>query len=178
MESTLLDLDPSAITANRGKGRGGMKFHGVTGINCLLLPMGQYTLAPFKPGVYQGDGTELRVNIQFQINEAQREKVEAIEERIREQLEIPASAWNSCSKPNDRGALLRAKMNLEGPRKVQITGAPELPTAWPANVNAYLRATCVYEQSRASGLLFEVVALDIGPSAEPALFNPFKRQKR
>ena len=103
--------------------------------------------------------------------------MEAIEERIREQLEIPASAWNSCSKPNDRGALLRAKLNLEGPRKVQITGASELPSTWPANVNAYLRATCVYEQARASGLLFEVVALDIGPAAEPVGFNPFKRHK-
>ena len=178
MEPALLDLDPATITAKRGKGRGGMKFHGVSGIDCLLLPMGKYTPAPFKPGVCQGDGTEIRVNIQLQIDDAQREKVEAIEERIREQLEIPPSNWNSCSKPNDRGALLRAKMNLEGPRKVQITGAPELPTAWPANVNAYLRATCVYEQARASGLLFEVVALDIGPSAEPVGFNPFKRQKR
>jgi len=178
VESTLVDIDPSAITAKRGKGRGAMKFHGVTGVSCLLLPMGEYTSAPFRPGVFQGDGTETPVNIQFQIDEPQREKVEAIEERIREQLEIPANAWNSSSKPNDRGALLRAKMNLEGPRKVQITGAPELPATWPANVNAYLRATCVYEQTRASGLLFEVVALDIGPSAEPAGFNPFKRQKR
>ena len=54
---------------------------------------------PFKPGVYQGDGTEKRVNIQFQIDEAQRAAVEAIEERVREQLEIPVSAWNSSSKP-------------------------------------------------------------------------------
>jgi len=178
MESILVDIDPSAITAKRGKGRGGMKFHGVTGVSCLLLPMGEYTSAPFRPSVYQGDGTETRVNVQFQIDDAQREKVEAIEERIRDQLEIPASAWNSTCKPNDHGALLRAKLNLEGPRKVQITGATELPTAWPANVNAYLRATCVYEQARASGLLFEVIGLDVGPSAEPVGFNPFKRQKR
>ena len=177
MEPALLDLDPSAITARRGKGRGGMQFHNVSGIKCLLMPMGQFTLVPFRPGIYQGDGTEKRVNIQFQINEAQREAVEAIEERVREQLEIPASAWNSSSKPNDQGALLRAKMNLEGPRQVQITGAPELPDRWPAQANAFLRATCVYQQARASGLLFEVVALDIGPSAEPAEFNPFKKQK-
>jgi len=178
MDTTLLDVNPAGVTAKRGNGRGGMKFHSVSGINCLLLPMGEFTTAPFRPGVYQGDGTETRVNIQFQLSDAQREKVEAIEERIREQLEIPASAWNSCSRPNDRGSLLRAKMNLDGPRKVQITGAPELPSTWPANVNAFLRATCVYEQTRASGLLFEVVALDVGPSAEPVAFNPFKRSRR
>jgi hypothetical protein len=178
MEPTLLEIDASAVTAKRGNGRGGMRFHSVSGVSCLLLPQGKFTLAPWKPGVYQGDGTETRVNIQFQLDEAQRDKVEAIEERIRDQLEIPPSAWNSSSKPNDRGALLRAKLNLDGPRRVQITGAPELPSVWPANVNAYLRATCVYEQSRASGLLFEVIALDVGPVTEPAGHNPFMKQKR
>ena len=118
MEPTLLDLDPSAITAKRGKGRGGMQFHSVSGVKCLLLPMGQHTLVPFKPGVYQGDGTEKRINIQFQINEAQRAAVEAIEERVREQLEIPPNAWNSCPKPMDYGGLLRAKMKtLKGRSK-------------------------------------------------------------
>ena len=178
MEPTLLELDPSAITAKRGKGRGGMQFHGVTGVKCLRLPIGQYALVPFKPGVYQGDGTEKRVNVQFQIDEAQRAAVEAIEERVREQLEIPVSAWNSSSTPNDQGALLRAKMNLEEPRQVQITGAPELPDRCPAQANAFLRATCVYQQARASGLLFEVVALDIGSPVEPVGSNPFKGQKR
>jgi hypothetical protein len=111
-------------------------------------------------------------------NDAHRAAVEAIEERVRDQLEIPASAWHSSSKPNDRGSLLRAKMNLESPKQVQITGAPELPDRWPQRVNAFLRATCVYQQPRAAGLLFEVVALDFGSPAEPiAGANPFKRHK-
>ena len=144
-EPTLLELDPTSITAKRGKaGRGGMQFHSVSGVKCLLLPMGQHTLVPFKPGVYQGDGTEKRINIQFQINDAQRAAVEAIKERIRDQLEIPASAWNSCSKPNDYRSLLRAKMNLEGPKKLEVTGTQELPERWPQRCNAFLRATCVY----------------------------------
>jgi len=179
-EPTLEELDLANIIAKRGRaGRGGMHFHSVSGVKCLLLPVGQYTLVPFKPGVYQGDGTEKRLNVNFQINDAQRVAIEAIEERIRDQLEIPASAWNSCSKPTDYGALLRAKMNIEGPRQVQITGVlKELPDQWPQRANAYLQATCVYQQARASGLLFEVVALDFGELGPTKTANPFARRQK
>jgi len=178
-EPTLLELDPASITARRGKaGRGGMLFHGVSGVKCLLLPTGQHALVPFKPGVYQGDGTEKRVNIHFQINDAQRAAVEAIEERVREQLEIPPNAWNSSSKPTDYGGLLRARMNLDGPKRAQVTGVlQELPDQWPQRCNAFLRATCVYQQARAAGLLFEVIALDFGETGPTASVNPFARHR-
>ena len=179
-EPTLLELDPANITAKRGRaGRGGMQFHSVSGIKCLLLPVGQYALVPFKPGVYQGDGAEKRVNIQLQISDAQRAAIEVIEERIREQLEIPPNAWISCSKPTDYGGLLRAKMNLEGPKQVQVPGVlQELPDHWPRHCNAYLQATCVYQQARAAGLLFEVIALDFGELGPTTSVNPFARRQK
>ena len=179
-EPTLEELDVTGISAKHGKaGRGGMTFHSVSGLKCLLLPVGEYTTIPFQPGVFQGDGSEKRVNVNFQINDAQRIAVEAIEERIREQLEIPASAWNSCSRPTDYGALLRAKMNLDGPRQVQVTGVfKDLPEQWPQRANAFLQATCVYQQARASGLLFEVVALDFGEPGLVKKTNPFARRQK
>jgi hypothetical protein len=179
-EPTLEELDVASIIAKRGKaGRGGMIFHSVSGLKCLLLPVGEYTTVPYKPGVYQGDGTEKRLNVNFQINDAQRIAIEAIEERIRDQLEIPASAWTSCSKPADFGALLRTKMNIDGPRQVQITGVlKELPEQWPQRANAYLQATCVYQQARASGLLFEVIALDFGDPGPVKKTNPFARRQK
>ena len=74
---------------------------------------------------------------------------------------------------------MKAKLNLEGPKKVEISGKlQELPEQWPQRCNAFLQATCVYQQARAAGLLFEVVALDFGEPAGPiATANPFARRK-
>ena len=140
----------------------------------LLLPLGQYALAPFRPGIYQGDGSERRVNIQLQLSDARREAVEALVEIIRQQLEIPASSWNSCSKPTADGCLLKAKLNLEGPKQAQVSGAvTKLPDRWPQRCNAFIHITCAYQQLRASELLLEVSALDFAPEKAGRSENPF-----
>ena len=100
-----------------------MAFHRVSlegrPIKFLRMPLGEFTHVPWKPSVYQGGGTENRVNIQFKVFDAQREALETIEESIRDQLGIHASAWNSSVKPDAEGG--GAEMQAES------VGAQGLP---------------------------------------------------
>ena len=179
----LLDLNYSEIKATHGRGKSGMAFHRVSlegrPIKFLLMPLGEFAHVPWKPSVYQGDGTENRVNIQFKVSDAQREALETIEESIRDQLGIHASAWNSSVKPDAEGGTLKCKLNLQGPKACQVSGASTtMPSNWPQRCNAFISLSTVYQQARAAGLLFEVNALDIGPpEAEPAS-NPFTARYR
>ena len=85
----LVKLNFQDLKATKGRGKAGMNFHNVSlnghPLNFLLLPLGEYTTVPWRPSVDQGEGTDNRVNIQFNITEYQRTILENIEEAIREQ---------------------------------------------------------------------------------------------
>ena len=177
-----LNYEDLQATKGRGKGGGkGMSFHNVSlngrQFNFLLLPFGKYTSVPWRPSVCQGDGTEKRVSIQFRITENQRAILEHIEEIIRDQLEVPASMWNSSASPDTDGGTLKCKVNIQGPKACQVSGiTDQMPTRWPQNCNGYIKLSSVYQQSRAAGLLYEVVALEVGPPPiDAAPNNPFLR---
>ena len=180
---TLLELDLAELKVTEGKAAKGIRFHrismGGTVVQFLLHTPGTFTTVPWKPSVFGGDGSEPRLNLQINITDEQREAIENLEELIRDKLGIHAANWNSAVKPTDCGGLLRAKMNVDGPKQVQVTGIlQELPDQWPQRANAYLQATCVYQQARAAGLLFEVVALDFGELGPTKSTNPFARRQK
>ena len=72
--------------------------------------------------------------------------------------------------------MLKAKLNLSGPRATMISGATALPSEWPREENLYLKLGTVYEQTKASGLLLEIVAIEIGQQQEVKKWNPFQRK--
>ena len=67
---TLLEVDAANVKIALGKASKGMNFNRVTikgkPIQFTILPRGQFTQTPWRPSVYGGDGSEARVNIQFQ----------------------------------------------------------------------------------------------------------------
>ena len=86
--------------------------------------------------------------------------------------------WNSSTKPDVDGGTLKCKINLQGPKACQVSGITDkMPTTWPQNCNAYVKLSSVYQQPRAAGLLYEVVALEIivPPQNDAASNNPFLR---
>jgi hypothetical protein len=79
-------------------------------------------------------------------------------------------------KPDAEGGTLKCKLNLQGPKACQVSGATNtMPSSWPQNCNAYITLSTVYQQSRAAGLLLDVMALEIGPQKEESPLNPFNR---
>ena len=96
----------------KGRGKAGLSFHKVSlndrPLNFLLLPIGEFARVPWRPSVYQGDGTENRVNIQFKVTEEQRIILENYEETIMDQLEVHQSNLNSSVKPDADGGALNA----------------------------------------------------------------------
>ena len=123
---TLLELEPARIKAIEGKAGKGMRVHRVSldgkAPQFLLHPIGAYSSIPWTPSVYGGDGTEQRLNVQIQVSDEQREAIENLEYSTREQLGIDASNWNSVVKPNAEGGVLKAKLNLSGPKATQVSG--------------------------------------------------------
>jgi hypothetical protein len=167
----LLELDLGKLRTSKGKpGNKGMTFHNLAlngkPLRFLLLPMGQATKAPWKPSVSRGTGKEQRVNIQFEVTEKQREALEAIEEIVRAEFNFKGS-WNSALKQKDGVWLLKAKLNLSGAKQTVVSGAAELPKAWPQMVNACIRIQTIYHQKGAMGLILETEALEIAPPESP-----------
>ena len=178
---TLLELDTASVKVIEGKASKGLRFHRVSldgkAPRFLLHPIGTFSTVPWRPSIFGGDGTEQRLNVQIKVTDEQREAIENLEDHIRTELDIHPSSWNSIVKPTDDGGLLKAKLNLAGPKTTMTSGeATTLPDDWPRQANMFITLGCVYQQMKASGLLLEITALEICQQQKTKTWNPFQRK--
>ncbi len=141
---------------------------------------------PFAPSVFNGNGQEARKSVVFSIDDATRQAMEAIEERVREVAEVSPAIWNASTKPGDKyPSSLRMKINVAGEAPAIVLDAKQertsLPDPWRrVKANALVAIKGMYQQARGAGLLLECSAIQLGPEEaeggaqeEPAaLFAP------
>ena len=151
-------------------------------VSFYLGPPGTYPAAlPWEPSTFQGDGSEERKTIVFNLPDDLWENVQELEQRL-----IAAvggcDAWCSACKESKTGVrFIRAKINTGGARKAAVfneKGEPrELPDPWRrVDANAIIICRGVYQQGRSKGPLLEVVSLQLQqrPDFNPWLLEPEK----
>jgi hypothetical protein len=171
---SLQDLDISKLKVVQGRlGQKGISFHHVSldgkPLRFTLVPLGQTVKIPYKPSVFQGTGAEQRVNVQFEVSDEIAGIMAALENLASEQVDC--KGWNSVMKKRETGTLIRAKLNISGPRQTAISGVPELPNTWPQHGNVCIRIGTVYSQNQLAGFILEAEALEI---QHPTTTTPFQ----
>jgi hypothetical protein len=134
---------------------------------------------PWEPSTYQGDGTEERKTIVFNLSDHLWQNVQELEQRLIAAIG-GCDAWCSACKESKTGVrFIRAKINTGGPRKAAVfdeKGEPrELPDPWRrVDANAIIICRGVYQQGRSKGPLLEVVSLQLQqrPDFNPWLLEP------
>ena len=121
---------------------------------------------PFEPSVYNGTGTETRKGIVFDITNSDAKSILVLEERLRQEMEIPLEKWNSCLRENGQTWRLKAKINMSGDRACLFADCDGKDLRGYAAV-AVLSMNSVYSQRQASGLVLDVVALRRGAKMLP-----------
>ena len=104
--------------ALQGPGGAPLKFYLATPGTCEGVAL------PLEPSVFRGSGDEPRKNIVFNVPDATREAIEALEERARELAELSPAVWNAATKPGEQyPPLLKAKINVAGPQTCPLFDA-------------------------------------------------------
>jgi len=177
------NLENLAITEASTSGKNGMKFAQITyqggPLSIRLSEDLDSIRVPFAPSVYNGDGSEPRKSIVYNIPQGVYEGFTELEDWCRQALEDAnpkvQSLWCSMLKPADRwGAQLKAKINVAEPRQAKFYDVAKEPCEAPSDwrglgVNAVLQVRGVYIQKNSIGLMIETTHLQFaqkGASAE------------
>ena len=167
------NLDKLAISAGSGTGKNGIKFAQITyGGQPLTIRLSEdleSVRVPFPPSVYNGDGSEARKSLVYNIPQDVYAGFSELEDFCRQLLEDAnpkvQSLWCSMLKPADRwGAQLKAKINISGARPARFYDAAKEPCDAPSEwrglgVNVVLLVRGVYIQKTGIGLMLETTHL-------------------
>jgi hypothetical protein len=130
----------------------------------------------FEPSVFKGTGEEPRKGIVLALSQEEAEGIAALEDAIRQKLEISPEKWLSNVRRHDSGISLKAKIDLSGPRACSFlrkdTGAQGPPEDFKGReVDVVVLVRSVYIQKTGSGLVMDVVAMKYGDVHAPARPN-------
>jgi hypothetical protein len=130
----------------------------------------------FEPSVFKGTGEEPRKGIVLALSQEEANDIAALEEAIRQKLEISPDKWLSSVRRHDSGISLKAKIDLTGPRASSFlhkdTGARGPPEGVKGReVDVVVLVHSSYIQKTGAGLVADVVAMKYGDVHVPAQPN-------
>jgi hypothetical protein len=141
---------------------------------CLADDLGSMRVL-YEPSVYNGSGSEERVNITMSIDEDAATSILNMEKLVRDQLRpsVPNvdQIWNSCIRPPSErtGHTFKCKVRLRGEGCVRCFSRTREEMALPQSLRGYsivpvVEVRSAYVQRSSAGLVLEMTACILGDS--------------
>jgi hypothetical protein len=129
----------------------------------------------YDPSVYNGNGTEERVNITMSIDENAASSILCMEKVVRDKLRpsVPSidAIWNSCIRPPSEraGQTFKCKVRLRGEGCVRCFGRTREEMTLPQSLRGFtivpvVEVRSAYVQRSSAGLVLEMTACILGDS--------------
>ena len=141
---------------------------------CLADDLGSMRVL-YEPSVYNGTGSEERVNITMSIDEAAANSIQSMETIARDKLRpsVPNidTIWNSCIRPPSEraGYTFKCKVRLRGEGCVRCFGRTREEMALPQSLRGFsivpvVEVRSAYVQRSSAGLVLVMTACILGDS--------------